>query len=306
MIWTVLSPLLMAPCAVSPFPAVEAVPLPAWQVAFEVHGEAAAAYHYNPLYRRPYVFPFIGPSGKRLTRMTHPHDPHGHGHHTSIWVSHQNVNGINFWENPELPRDEGPRIVHDRILGMEDGADSAALTVRNLWLNAGGAVVLTEERTMRLTQLDRDERYLDITLRLAADENGVTFGETPFGLLAVRVAKTMSVNDGGGTIRNSEGGVNEEAVFWQPARWVDYSGRVLPDVENGIAFFDHPGNVSFPTPYHVRNDGWMGASFSKAQARTIPAGESLELRYRLYAHGPGASPERIEQHWKRWALNRGQ
>jgi hypothetical protein len=117
----------------------------------------------------------------------------------------------------------------------------------------------------------------------------------------VRVAKTMSVHDGGGTIRNSEGGVNEEPLFWKPARWVDYSGRVLPDVINGVTLFDHPSNPSFPSPYHVRNDGWMGACFSKDAPYELPAGETVTVRYRVYAHGPDATPETIEQHWQRWA-----
>ena len=39
------------------------------------------------------------------------------------------------------------------------------------------------------------------------------------------------VHDGGGTIRNSEGGVNEAGVFWKPARWCDYSGRIQTGAE---------------------------------------------------------------------------
>jgi hypothetical protein len=62
----------------------------------------------------------------------------------------------------------------------------------------------------------------------------VTLGQTPFGLLGVRMAKSIGVADGGGRILNSEGGVNEVGCFRKAARWVDYSGPVTADVDEGI------------------------------------------------------------------------
>ena len=95
--------------------------------------------------------------------------------------------------------------------------------------------------------------------------------------------------------------MNEKEVFWKQVRWVDYSGRVTPTDVNGIALFDHPSNPRFPTRFHVRNDGWMGASFCKDGPYELAPGDALTLRYRLYAHGPNATPESITQHWKVWA-----
>ncbi|MCP4641421.1 MAG: hypothetical protein GY851_13350 [bacterium] len=295
---TILSSMMLAHFAAQdlpPFPRVQVIPMPDRQFAFEVDGAETARYHYDDAYHRPFVFPLIGPAGRPVTRLTHPHDPDGHGHHLSIWVSHRDVNGANFWENGDA------RIVHEAVETIEDGVASGALTVRNVWRNGDGANLLTEHRTMRLWPLPDGESYLDVTLELKPVDGDVTFGETSFGLFAVRVAKTMSVNDGGGTLRNSEGGVGEEAIFWKPARWVDYTGWVTPDTENGITLFDHPDNPSFPTPYHVRRDGWMGASFSKEAARTVKADEKLVLRCRLYVHDGDATPETIDQQWQQWA-----
>lgn len=283
-----------------PFPRVRAVPMPEREVAFEVDGAEVARYHYGPPASKPYVFPLIGPAGRRLTRLTHPHDPHGHRHHLSIWVAHQKVNGVNFWEEGH-----SVRIAHDRIEKLTDGDEAASIIARNRWLNGEGSALLDERRTITLHALGGDERCLDITLELTPSNGAVTLGKTPFGFLGVRVAKTMSTNDGGGTIRNSEGAVNEEEVLWKRARWVDYTGRVMPEVSNGIAFFDHPDNPRFPTYYHVRADGWMGASFCYDAAYELAAGETLTLHYRLYAHGPDASPETIEQHWQRFAKTKG-
>ena len=64
----------------------------------------------------------IGPSGRSLTRMGHPHDPVTHSHHNSVWVSHHDVNGESFWD------DRGPgRIVHRRVIRYDDGDDAASL-----------------------------------------------------------------------------------------------------------------------------------------------------------------------------------
>ena len=279
----------------APFPRVQAVPLPEGQVAFEIDGVEAARYHYGASVLRPYLFPLIGPAGQRVTRLGHPHDPHGHRHHRSIWIGHRDVNGVSFWEEP------GGRIVQERIASVSDGPDAASLVVRLSWRDTGGKALLDERRTMTLRALPDGELLLDIALELKPVEGPVTLGKTPFGFLGVRVAKTMSVHDGGGMIRNSEGGVNEAGVHWKRARWVDYAGRVAPATRNGIAFLDHPGNPRSPTYFHVRDDGWMGASFTYAEPYKLAPDESLIFRYRLYVHGPDTTPESIESRWNEFA-----
>jgi hypothetical protein len=129
----------------------------------------------------------------------------------------------------------------------------------------------------------------------------VTLGKTPFGLIGVRMAKTIGVNDGGGTIRNSDGGVNEAGVFWKRARWVDYSGPITPKSFEGVALFDHETNPNHPTYFHVRNDGWMGASLAFDGARAIEAGQLLKLRYGLYIHSGVPAPKLLEQRWKEFS-----
>jgi hypothetical protein len=115
------------------------------------------------------------------------------------------------------------------------------------------------------------------------------------------MAKTIGVNDGGGVIRNSEGGVNEKEVLWNRARWVDYSGPVSSAAIDGITLMDHPANPNHPTYYHVRNDGWMGTSLSHDAPRTIRPGEVLKLRYGLYVHAGRPAPEAIERRWEAFA-----
>jgi hypothetical protein len=105
----------------------------------------------------------------------------------------------------------------------------------------------------------------------------------------------MGVRDGGGTIRNSAGGINEKGVFWKPARWVDYSGPIAPSRSNGITLMDHPGNPNHPSVFHVRDDGWMGASFSFNGAYVLHARHRLQLMYGLYVHDGVPSHEQIDR-----------
>jgi len=62
----------------------------------------------------------------------------------------------------------------------------------------------------------------------------------------------------------------------------------------GIAFFDHPENPRYPTSWHVRSDGWMGAAFCLNEGLEITASAPLTLRYLLEAHAGGCDPARAE------------
>mgnify|MGYP000061882744 CR=1 FL=1 len=116
-------------------------------------------------------------------------------------------------------------------------------------------------------------------------------------LIGVRMAKTIGVHDGGGTIRNSEGAVNEPQVHERPARWVDYSGPITPQAIEGITLMDHPTNPGHPTVFHVRDDGWMGAALTFAGPRTIAPDQSLALRYGLWVHAGLPTPSDIEKQY---------
>lgn len=276
-----------------PVPRMQALPLPYHQVSFQRDGEELTRYRYAPQLVRPFLYPIIGPAGRSLTRMGHPHDPVGHGHHDSVWTSHHAVNRSNFWTNTS-----GCRIVHVRVEKLEDGDDRAAVTVRNAWKTKSGIVLLNERRTVAVHALKKREWLLVVDLELAAAGKAVTLGKTPFGVFSVRMAKTIGVHDGAGTIRNSEGGVDEKGVFWKRAKWVDYSGAIAKGVIEGLTLLDHPANPNHPSVFHVRNDGWMGASLTHAGPRTIQPGQPLRLRYGLYVHAGLPTPAAIEKQWE--------
>lgn len=282
-----------------PVPWMQALPLPHDQACLQRNGEELARYHFSPEQRRPFLHPIIGPSGRSLTRMGHPHATVSHSHHNSVWVSHNDVNGDVFWA------DNGPgRIVPQYIVEYRDGAEAATIVAVNHWIGKGDRVHMIERRGMTAVDLGNREWLLLFDLQLEANKSPVTLGKTPFGMFAVRMAKTLGVNDGGGLIRNSEGNRNEQGpngVFWKRARWVDYSGPILPGVNEGITLFDHPSNPNHPSHFHVRQDGWMGASLTFDGPLVIQPGPLLRLRYGLFVHRGVPEPELIFPRWRAFA-----
>ena len=276
------------------YPRVEPVLLPEDECAFEIDGAEVARFYFGG--PKPFVYPLLGPSGRPVTAMLHPADPHGHRHHRSIWVTHMDVNGLSAWE-----ADSPVTMEKEAVTGFMAGAESASWAVRYAWKGPDGQVLLHELRTVTVHALENQERYLDLALEFTVEGETVTLGKTPFGFLGVRVTPTMSVRYGGGHVLNSEGKKNEPGCHWQHARWIDYAGPVAPGVENGLAIFDHPSNPRYPTVFHVRDDGWIGASLCYEEAYTLEPGAPLKLTYRLYAHAGGVTAETLEAHWKRFA-----
>jgi hypothetical protein len=281
---------------VKPVPRLQVVPQPYEQASFQRDGVEIARYHFGTGLRRPFLFPIIGPAGRSLTRMGHPHDPETHSHHNSVWMSHNDVGGVDFWSDGG-----GGTVRQKRVVEYKDEGTKSAIVAENEWVNKDGKVLLDETRTVGAVLLEGKEWLLVIDSTFTARDKAVTLGKTPFGLLGVRMAKSIGVHDGGGRIRNSEGGVNEKEILWKRARWVDYSGAIADGKIEGITLFDHPQNPNHPSYFHVRNDGWMGASLTYDGPRDIVPDKPLRLRYGLYVHSDMKSPAEIETQWKHFA-----
>ncbi len=280
-----------------PVPRMQVIPLPYDQASFQRNGEELTRYHFGPSLERPFLYPIVGPLGRSLTRMGHPHDPESHSHHNSVWISHNNVDEVVFWGD----RGKG-KIRHTYLAEYEDTDDAAWLVADNQWVDAESSrILLYETRKITVHWLENQEWMMTIDLRFSVKEGETTLGKTPFGMTGVRMAKSIGVHDGGGIIRNSEGAINEEEVFRKSAKWVDYSGASTNQAIEGITLFDHPQNPTFPTPFHVRNDGWMGACLNLDKAITITPDKPLKLRYGLYIHSGMPPLKTIGKQWQEFS-----
>ncbi len=279
-------------------PRCELLPLPDHQVSFLHDGIEKTRWHFDEKYPRPFFYPFLGPSGTSLTRMGHP-GAQNHDHHRSIWLAHAKVEGVDFWSETTKAR-----IAQKYWLALEDGDTESILAVLLGWKDAQGSELMEQELVSASRPREAGEHELEfqITLRPGAGRKSVRLDQSNFGLLAVRVAKSISHHFGGGQLTSSEGAIGEEALFGKSASWMDYSGPIGAGqggqhhlVTEGITFFDHPANPRYPTAWHVRADGWMGASFCLNEGYSITTEAPLVLRYLLHAHANGADPARAAE-----------
>ena len=88
---------------------------------------------------------------------------------------------------------------------------------------------------------------------------------------------------------------------------MDYSGPTMPasenpdpnspagDVVEGITYFDHPQNPGFPNHWHVREDGWMGASPCMQGPLQTTKANPLRVRFLLHAHAGPINSKRASE-----------
>lgn len=279
-----------------PIPRAQAIPMPYDQISFEFEGRELTRYHYGSALKRPFLYPVNGPSGRTLTRMGHPGDPQGHSHHNSVWFSLNDVEGMNFWGDTTAAR-----IVHKKLEHLEDGDDAALAITEGEWIGDGGRTLLREKRHIVVRPLEEGHWLLILQLDLTSAGSPITLKPALFGPIGVRIAKWAGAFHGGGSLRNSEGATGEPAVFRKRARWADYSGQANPNRHEGITLFDHPSNPHHPSPFHVREDGWMGAMLSMDKPTSIGTSTPLSLRYGLWVHDGVPEPAEIDSMWNRFA-----
>lgn len=280
---------------------------PQWPIAGVVHfsenTNLITSYHLGPglgdsaaTTRRPYFYPVYGPDNIGLTEFGKPHDPTGsHAHHYSLWIAHNDVDGASFWS------ERGGIIAHESLDSMDDGPIFSRVVQKARWRNQDRDA-LRETRTITAYKSANDFRCLDIEIALTpASSNAVTFGKTSFGFLAARVAQSMTVFDGAGEIRTSEGKLNELGAHLTHAKWLDQSGPIAQGKWGGIAILDSPDNPNFPTGWHCRNDGWAGAAFNMDAPFKLQAGKQLRLGYRLVLHRGNAAQAKIDRRFEEWA-----
>jgi hypothetical protein len=271
------------------FPRCEIVPLAGDQVSFRIDGVEKTRWNFGPGTLRPFFFPVRGPSGAMLTRMGHPGAPN-HDHHLSVWFAHFKVLGIDFWSN------RGPaRIRQKQWLAYRDGDDEAVMAAALGWFDGHDPKELLEQELVAAVRPgEKGEWELELQATFRPKAESLEFQKTNFGFLAIRVAKDISEHFGGGKLTSGSGATGEKAIFGKPANWMDYSGPVRPagssrkpaaSAWEGITYFDHPSNPGHPLSWHVREDGWMGASVCMHGPVTTTRKSPLVLRHLLHMHG---------------------
>ncbi|MDA8743660.1 PmoA family protein [Rubripirellula amarantea] len=243
---------------------------------------------------RPVIYPVVGPGGQRMTR-DYPFTEKGqfekadHIHHKSMWMTHGEVNGIDFWSN-----EEGcGTIVQTAGEASVDG-DAAVILTQNDWLSPDGERVMSDTRRFAFYD-EGGRRLIDCDFLLHAPDASVNFGDTKEGSFGIRVAGSMKVEaDQGGIIINAADETNLDA-WGKKSPWVDYSGPIDGKTV-GITIHDHPSSFGYPTRWHVRTYGLFAANpfgyydfegGEKTRGINLPKGNSIRLNYRVVLHEGG-------------------
>ena len=261
----------------------------------------------------PVVWPIFGPTGKKMSRgypMVERNDAteaKDHPHHRSLWFSHGDVNGLDFWALNKQ------KIVHRKFAEAKSDAETAALVAENDWIDKNDQVLCSDVRTLRFGKMD-GMRFIDFDITVTAMQDQVVFGDTKEGTLGIRVPGTMDVDakkrnpDWGGRIVNAEG-LKDDAAWGKRSAWVDYIGPVEGETL-GIAILNHPSSFRYPTYWHVRTYGLFAANpfgirdFENKREKTgehvLKKGESFTVRYRLLFHRENAD---IAKAFERYAAS---
>jgi sugar phosphate isomerase/epimerase len=279
----------------------------------EINGELFTEYNYQDV-PRPFFYPVIGPTGVPVNRHwpmkdINKDEAQDHVHHKSLWFTHGEVNGHDFWGEG---RGSG-KVVHDKFLKVSSGSETGEITSTNKWVARDGKVICTDTRTHRFYNRP-DGQCMDFEITFHASEGKVVLGDTKEGSMAIRLTPTMRLKGkvGKGHIVNSEG-QTDGSTWGKRAAWCDYYGPVEGETV-GVAIFDHPANPKHPTWWHVRDYGLFAANpfgvhnFERKTKGvgdiTIPAGESLTFKYRFYFHKGDEKQGKVAQQYREYAATK--
>ena len=242
----------------------------------------------------PIVYPIVGPNGKHMTRdfpMIREYEGRNtsHPHQRSLWFTHGDVNGVDFWNSFNTPR----RVVHQRFAEAKVDGQTAVIITENNWV-VGDRLYCSDVRTLRFSASE-NKRIIDFDITITAEQDTVVFGDTKEGTFGIRVPEVIAVDSRrGGQFVNAEGGINEAGAWGKRSAWINYHG-IMDDERVGIAILNHPSSFRYPTYWHTRQYGLFAANpfgvhdFERLQDTTagnftLAKGESFTLRYRVIFH----------------------
>jgi HEAT repeat protein len=268
-------------------------------------------FSYGKETRKPYFHPVALLDGTVLTCLS----PRDHPWHRALWFSWKMLNGLNYWEeDPKTGLPDGrTEVVDARIIPGNDYSARIELTLT--YHPPDAPPLLTENRTILVSPPDKEGRYRidwEGTFTAGVQDVRLQGGTAGGGYAGMSARISQNSKDwrlidsegrqdvpGRGTAKNTHG---------QKARWMDFS---LVDTTTGdtagIAILQYPSSFRYPAHWHnIIDDTFPFGYFSPAplwaEPYTLPAGKTLEVRYRILIHPGQGDAGEIEDEWK--ALSR--
>jgi hypothetical protein len=266
----------------------------------QVDGKPFTVFHYGEKNNKPFLAPIRSASGKIVTRGFPMEEIAGesrdHLHHTGLWFSYDDVNGVKFWENdPSYTKPHVGKIVVTHT-DWKDGDKSGVLNATMEWRDpATGKPLLVENRVMTFYS-DPKLRTIDFHITLTAAQP-VTIGDTKEGAFAIRLLDNFTERKGGKMV-DANGRTGMINVWGKRSNWVDYTANVGGE-KLGVAIFDNPQNPHSPTYWHARDYGLFSLnpfgqhSFDENVPENITklaTGQKLTFLWRVVIHPGDLAP----------------
>jgi hypothetical protein len=288
------------------------------KIEVQVGGPLFTRFIYPDSLEKPVLFPVLDAGGTTVTRgfplEPRPGEPTDHPHHIGIWLTYENVNGLDFWNNSyAIPPDKKSQygwIKTDSILEMTSGI-TGILRYHARWVNQKNQTLLEENTCYEFSGPDENDRIIDRITEFTA-ETDVLFADAKDGMLGLRLTRELQIpnaeerqytdNKGNvttvkkniisnGNYLTSEGKQGDSA--WSTrGNWCKVYGKINDDSVS-ITLFDHTGNPNYPTFWHARGYGLFAANplgekiFTNGKSSLnlkLKKGEKLLLRYRILIH----------------------
>jgi len=226
-----------------------------------------------------------------------------HTWHRALWWSWKAIDGVNYWEEHQ----QGTDPVDVEITQRDDGSARICATIA--YHLPDQPPVVTEKRVIAVGAPDASGTYLidwQATFTPTGDKD-VVFNRNSYGGFAVRMAAECCGDQAAGkpawTFLDSEARANSNG---RTARWVAYQGTAANGETAALAIFDHPDNPGHPAWWQTRSQyPYLNPSLTCKEDYTLPAGQSLVLRYGVLVHQGPADAETLERRWKAFAATPG-
>jgi type 1 glutamine amidotransferase len=236
--------------------------------------------------------------------------PPDHTWHRAVWFSWKYINRVNYWEeNRKTGLGKGlTEITNAKVTGGDDHSAKIEMTLS--YHPPKKPAVLTEKRLITVSPPDEKGNYrIDWVCSFTACDKDVVLDRTPpagqkggkswggYAGLSARLAENLTEFK----VLNSEPR-QDAAAHGQKARWTDFSAMTPDGRPAGIAIFDHPSNLRYPTQWYISKKGPKKNNFSSAplfdKPYTIGAGKTLTLKYRVLVHAGRGEIKPLDAEWK--------
>ena len=238
--------------------------------------------------RGDYISPMFGPSGEVITD-DYPAD---HPHHRGVWwswpVTRWGDEVADIWAVVRVharPSDKEPRLAAGPVM--------AVIEAENVWKWEDADAIVRENVLIRAFRANRNGRYVDVEVCLTGLADGVAIGGRP------------KAGYGGFAVRAQPGDQQQIALHTDPEDskprrvWADYSAD-FPGGKGrtGIALLEHPTNPDYPSQLqeYGRINCVMSA-FPGDREVSLPKGETVVLKYRIWIHAGTADEKTLGQVW---------